>query len=55
LDSARRCGGGLVGRLEQTADQLNRLLRTHSYDGRLVRAQREGWERGHMTLEQRLG
>jgi SAM-dependent methyltransferase len=41
--------------LEQTADQLNRLMRTTSYYQRLAPAQREGWERDHITLQQRLG
>ena len=41
--------------LEQTADEVNRLLRTTSYYQRLTPAQREGWERDNVTLYQRLG
>ena len=41
--------------LEQTADELNRLMRTTSYYQRLAPAQREGWERDNVTLHQRLG
>lgn len=41
--------------LEQTADEVNRLMRTTSYYQRLTSAQREGWERDNVTLYQRLG
>ncbi|HEV7677956.1 MAG TPA: class I SAM-dependent methyltransferase [Candidatus Dormibacteraeota bacterium] len=41
--------------LEQTADELNRLMRTTSYYQRLAPAQREGWERDNVMLHQRLG
>lgn len=42
-------------RLEQTADELNRLTRTTSQYQRLPPAQREGWERDIVTLHHRLG
>jgi SAM-dependent methyltransferase len=41
--------------LEQTADELNRLMRTTSHYQRLAPSQREGWERDTVTLHQRLG
>ena len=41
--------------LEQTADEVNRLLRTTSYYQRLTPAQREGWERDNVTVYERLG
>lgn len=41
--------------LEQTADELNRLMRTTSLYHRLAPAQREGWERDNLRLHQRLG
>ncbi len=41
--------------LEQTADELNRLMTTTSLYQRLTLAQREGWARDNVTLHQRLG
>jgi hypothetical protein len=41
--------------LEQTADELNRLMSTTSAYQRLAPARREGWERDNAVLHQRLG
>ena len=40
---------------EQTADELNALLRTTSLYPRLAPAQREALERGNREIEQRVG